>query len=80
MKETETPKRLEEETGCFTACEPVLAIAEKEVEIPDDLDYAHIVDGILQVTPDIEAEIAEVDRGETVTMSEFKTMFAKWLD
>lgn len=40
----------------------------------------NIVDGILQVTPDIEAEIAEVERGETVTMSEFKTMFAKWLD
>ena len=80
MKEIETPKRLEEETGCFTVSEPALAIAEKEVEIPGDLDYAHIVDGILQITPDIEAEIAAVERGETVTMSEFKTMFAKWLD
>ncbi len=45
----------------------------------DDIAYAHIVDGVLQITPDIEAEIAEVERGEVVTMSEFKTQFAKWL-
>ena len=38
-----------------------------------------ILDGVLQVTPDIEEEIAEVERGEVVSMSEFKTMFAKWL-
>ena len=43
-------------------------------------DYAHVVDSVLQITPDIEEEIAEVERGETVSMSEFKTMFAKWLD
>ena len=41
--------------------------------------YANIVNDILQVTPDIEEEIAEVERGETVSMGEFKTMFAKWL-
>ena len=38
-----------------------------------------VADGVLQVTPDIEEEIAEVERGETVSMSGFKTMFAKWL-
>lgn len=38
-----------------------------------------IVDGILQVTPDIEEEIAAVDRGGTISMSEFKTMFARWI-
>ncbi len=41
------------------------------------MDYAHIVNGRLQVTPDIEEEIAEADCGEIVSMSEFKTMFAK---
>lgn len=45
-----------------------------------DMNYAHIVDGVLQITPDLEQEIAEVERGEVVTMGEFKTMFAKWLD
>ena len=41
--------------------------------------YAHIVDGVLQVTSDIEEEIAEVERGEVVSMAEFKTMFSRWL-
>ena len=41
--------------------------------------YTSIVDGVLQVTPDIEEEISEAERGETVSMAEFKTMFAKWL-
>ena len=41
--------------------------------------YARIVDGVLQVTPDIEEEIAAVDRGETVSLGEFKKMFAQWL-
>ena len=45
-----------------------------------DMNYAHIVDGVLQITPDLEQEIAEVERGEVVTMGEFKTMLAKWLD
>ena len=39
-----------------------------------------IIDGVLQITPDIEEEIAEVEQGQVVTMDEFKTMFAKWLD
>lgn len=38
-----------------------------------------ILDGVLQVTPDIEEEIAEVERGEVVSLTEFKTMFARWL-
>ena len=28
---------------------------------------------------DIEEEIAAVERGETVSMSEFKNMFSRWL-
>ena len=47
--------------------------------MPDDVDFAHIVNGILQVTPDIEDEIAEVDRGEQKINGRIKTMFAKWL-
>jgi hypothetical protein len=42
-------------------------------------DKPYILNGTLQVTPDIEEEIAAVDRGETVSMSEFKTMFSRWL-
>lgn len=59
------------------------AVALKEQEtfvLPDDVDYASIVEGILQITPDIEEEIAAVERGETVSMDKFKTMFAQWLD
>ncbi|MBQ9215342.1 MAG: hypothetical protein IJ159_01140 [Prevotella sp.] len=40
----------------------------------------HIKDGVLQITPDIEDEIAEVERGEVVSFNEFNRMFAKWLD
>lgn len=57
------------------------ALEEQETFVlPDDMDYASVVEGILQVSPDIEEEIASVDRGETVSMDEFKTMFAQWLD
>ena len=73
---------IEEEDGsCLTAQEPAadVAYAYEEVVVPDDVDYAHVVNGVLQVTPDIEEEIAEVERGETVSMTEFKTMFVKWL-
>ena len=48
--------------------------------MPDDVDYADVVEGILQVTSDVEEEIAAADRGEIVQMDEFKTMFAQWLD
>lgn len=42
--------------------------------------YVPIVDGVLQITPDLEDIIEEVELGEVVSMSEFKSMFAKWLD
>ena len=68
MKDSKPYPRFEEEdNSCLTAQEPAVA------------DYAHIINGMLQVTPDIEEEIAEVERGETVSMGEFKTMFARWL-
>lgn len=81
MKESKSYPHLEEEDGsCMTAAETAVALAEPEVQvIPDDVDYAYIVNGTLQVNPDIEEEIAAVDRGETISMSEFKTMFARWL-
>lgn len=50
-----------------------------EFVMKENNPYPHVVNGTLKVTPDIEEEIAAVDRGETVSMSEFKTMFAKWL-
>ena len=81
MKKSKPYPRIEEEDGsCMKASEAAEAFAEPEVlAIPEDMDYANIVDGVLQVTPDIEEEIAAVDCGETVSMGEFKTMFAKWL-
>jgi hypothetical protein len=61
--------------------ESAVALEEQETFVlPDDVDYASIVEGILQITPDIEEEIAAVERGETVSMDEFKTMFARWLE
>ena len=76
------PYPSEEESGkSLTLSEPAAALEEQETYVlPDDVDYASIVEGILQVTPDIEEEIAAADRGETVSMEEFKTMFAQWLE
>ena len=81
MKKSKPYPRIEEEDGsCMKVSEAAVAFAEPEVlAIPEDMYYANIVDGVLQVTPDIEEEIAAVDCGETVSMGEFKTMFAKWL-
>ena len=82
MKESKPYPIIEEEDGsCLTAQEPAAdaVLAYEEPVIPDDVAYAHIVDGVLQVTPDMEEEIAEVERGEVVSMSEFKTVFARWL-
>jgi hypothetical protein len=81
MKEGKPYPHIEEEDGsCLKACEAAVALTDTEVQTqPDDVDYAHIVNGVLQVTPDIEEEIAAVERGETVSMGEFKTMFARWL-
>ena len=81
MKESKPYPRFEEEDGsCLTAAEAAMALAEPEVQVmSDDVDYAYIVNGTLQVTPDMEEEIAAADRGETVSMNEFKTMFSRWL-
>ena len=82
MKESKPYPIIEEEDGsCLTAQEPAVGVAYayEEPVIPGDVEYAHIVDGVLQVTPDIEEEIAEVERGEVVSMVEFKTMFSRWL-
>lgn len=72
----------EEETGNNSiASESAVALEEQEtVVFSEEMDYASIVEGILQVTPDIEEELAAADRGETVSMDEFKKMFAQWLD
>ena len=71
----------EEDNSTLNAKDAVYAITEmKETVIPDDLDYAHVVDGKLQVTPDIEEEIAEAEHGKTVSLDEFKSMFSRWLD
>jgi predicted transcriptional regulator len=63
-------------------CQLAQEIDMSEKRYPNFIEESctHFVDGRLQITPDIEEEIAEVDRGETVSMSEFKIMFAKWLD
>ena len=42
--------------------------------------YAPIIDDVLQITPDLEEVIEEVDQGDVVSMSEFRTMFSKWID
>ena len=67
--------------GRYVASESAVALEEQETFVlPEEMDYASIVEGILQVTPDIEEELAAADRGETVSMDKFKTMFAQWLD
>jgi hypothetical protein len=70
---------LEEEENVGMVNEPALAI-EEEIAMPDQVGYASIIDGVLQITPDIEEEIEEAEQGKVVSMSEFKSMFAKWLD
>lgn len=74
------PTSGEEDSGCLTVAEPAVATAVlAEQAIPDNVAYVHIENGVLQVTPDIEEEIAAADHGEVVSMDEFKTMFSKWL-
>lgn len=80
MEEKRYPN-IEEESNTNMACEPLLAPTDDvDIAMPNGMPLATIVDGRLQITPDIEEEIAEVERGETVSMSEFNMMFAKWLD
>ena len=59
--------------------EPVAAYAAGSIAIPEDMAYARIENGVLQITSDIEEELAAVEHGETVPMDKFKTMFARWL-
>jgi hypothetical protein len=74
------PNLGEEDSGSLKVAEPAMVMAvQAEQAIPDNVAYARIENGILQVTTDIEEEIAAADRGETVSMPEFKTMFAQWL-
>jgi hypothetical protein len=82
MKDNKPYPHIEEEDGSvFSAQEPALSTAQlEEIVVPNDVDYAQIDNGVLQVTPEIEEEIAEVERGEVVSFTEFNTMFAKWLD
>ncbi|MBR1519938.1 MAG: hypothetical protein IJ635_01695 [Bacteroidaceae bacterium] len=83
MEESKSYPLMDEEDGsCMTAQEPAMnaAYAYENVCIPNDVAYAHVVDGVLQVTPDLEEEMAEVERGEVVSMDEFKIMFSRWLD
>ena len=53
MKKSKPYPRIEEEDGsCMKVSEAAVAFAEPEVlAIPEDMDYANIVDGVLQVTP-----------------------------
>ncbi len=78
MKEHKPYTYHDEEPAIPVAQEPVAAYACEAPAMPDDVAYAHIVDGVLQVTPDIEEEMAAVERGETVSLGEFKKMFAQW--
>lgn len=81
MKKSKSYPVYEEDSSTQMVSEPVAAVAIAETMIvPNDIPYAHIENGTLQITSDIDEEFAEVDRGETVSMGEFKTMFAKWLD
>lgn len=81
MSKVDSFKQPDNEVTVAKFCDPAVAYATVvNSAMPDGLPYANIENGTLQVTQDIEAEIAEVDRGETVSMNEFNSMFAKWLD
>ena len=80
MKENMKYPILDEEDGnVLTAQEPAVAYTAEAIALPEDTDFVCIKNDVLQVTPDIEEEIAAVDRGETVSLGEFKTMFSQWL-
>lgn len=81
MKESKPYPLIEEDGNSQMVQEPAMAAyAYENVCISNDMPCAHVVDGVLQVTPDIEEEIAEVERGEVVSMGEFKSLFSRWLD
>lgn len=78
MKKQDYPTINDEESSM--ANESAVDLTETEVlTAPPCTGYAHIVNGTLQITPDIEEEIVEAEHGETVSMNEFKSMFAQWL-
>ena len=79
MKESKPYPQQEEDSCVLSAQEPAVALAAEGTVIPRDTDYAHIINGVLQITPGIEEEIAAADQGQMVTMDQFKSMFAKWL-
>ena len=80
-KDSKTYLTEEKTNNNLVVGESAVALEEQEMFVlPDDVDYASVVEGVLQITPDIEEEIAAAERGETVSMDEFKTMFAQWLD
>lgn len=79
-KNKEYPQYNEEDSGILTASEPVATYVCEPAAMPDDVAYAQIVDGVLQVTSDMEEEIAAAERGETISLDEFKTLFAPWID
>ena len=79
-KQKPSPYIEEEINSNLMVQEPVAAYACEAAALPSDTSFARVVDGVLQVTPDIEDEITAVEKGETVSMDEFKTMFSKWLD
>ena len=68
MKESKPYPLIEEDGNSQMVQEPAMAA------------YAYENVCMLQVTPDIEEEIAEVERGEVVSMGEFKSLFSRWLD
>ena len=81
MSKNKTYKTIDEETAGSAAHEEAVALsAATETAIPDGLPYALIENGTLQITPDIEEEIAAADKGEVITLSEFQNTFAQWLD
>ena len=58
----------------------LMTFMQNENNTPEFIDHAVIKDGVLQVTPDLQKEIEETEKGNNVSMSEFKTMFSKWLE
>jgi hypothetical protein len=78
-KDKEYPQYNEEDSGILTAGEPAATYACEPAAMPDDVAYAQIMDGVLQVTSDVEEEIAAAERGETISLDEFKTLFAPWI-
>ncbi len=72
---------IENQEGVDMACESLLALKEVEdITIPDDIPYAHIENGVMQITPDIEEQLSEIEKEGVVSMNEFKNQFAKWLE